>query len=89
MSQALSIKDIEKLPPKEAIEILDTYLKTNPKDEEAYILRGMNQWKLNNTKAAIDDYLSALEINPESRAKTLLDYTTSILDFYSKDLLNP
>lgn len=73
----------------EAIEALDKLLGEDPDNEEAYILRGQKHWNLNHRKDAINDYLSAIQLNPESRAKMLLQYSNSILDFYSKDLLNP
>lgn len=89
-----SFDEIKKLPPEEAITILDQIIE-NPTSlpssqyEEAFVVRGMKYWGLNKRKEAIDDYLAALKINPESRAKTLLDFANSILDFYNKDLLNP
>lgn len=82
-------EELKKLPPEEAISILNAYLENNPENEQAYILRGQKHWVLNHRREAINDYLKAVEINPESRAKTLLDYANSILAFYNKDLLNP
>lgn len=77
------------MTPQEAIPVLDEYLAIHPQDDEALTLRGMKKWSVNRRGEAINDYLSALKINPESRAKTALEYANSILDFYSKDLLNP
>lgn len=89
MAENLSLEDIKKLPPREAIEALDAFLKDNPGNDEAITLRGQKHWSLNHRREAINDYLAAIKINPESRAKLLLDYAHTILDFYSKDLLNP
>lgn len=85
----LNIEDLILLPPKEAIVQLSIYIETHPQDEEGFVERGRKHWALNHRKEAINDYLHALEINPQSRARMLLDYAYSILDFYNKDLLNP
>lgn len=85
----ISLEEIKKLPPEEAITILDEYLKKNPKDEEALTIRGLRHWALNHRQLAINDYLAALEINPGSKAKMALQYANSILDYYNKDLYNP
>lgn len=81
--------EINEMPPVEAISKLDLYLSLHPEDDEAYTLRGQKYWNLNKRKEAIKDYLFAIRINPESRAKILLEYANSILNFYNKDLLNP
>ena len=85
----MRIEEIEKLPPKEAIEILTDLLEKDPKNEDALVLRGQKYWSLNLRKEAMGDYLAALKLNPESKAKMLLAYAESILSFYHKDLLNP
>lgn len=77
------------MPPEEAISVLERYIREFPGDEEALVVRGQKYWILGRRKEAINDYLAALAINPKSKAKMLLDYSNSILDFYSKDLLNP
>ena len=73
----------------EAIEALDSFLERNPGNDEALTLRGRIHWSLNHRKEAINDYLAALKLNPESKAGMLLEYANSILDYYNKDLLNP
>lgn len=84
-----NLEDIKRLPPEEAIKELDAYLETHQEDEEAYTLRGMRHWGLNHRKAAIEDYLAAIRLNPDSKARMMLEYANSILGFYNKDLLNP
>ena len=84
-----SLEDINKLDALEAIPLLDNYLIHNPNDDEALTIRGLKHWSLNHRKEAINDYLQALKINPESRAKMALQFANSILDYYNKDLLNP
>lgn len=77
------------LPPSEAIPLLDEYLKSHPDDEEALIQRGQKHWSLNHRREAINDYLAAIAINPDSKARLLLEYANTILSYYNKDLLNP
>ena len=88
-SESLSLEDIKKLPPQEAITCLDKFIKIFPDKEEAYLIRGMKHWNLNHRREAINDYLKAINLNPDSKAKALLQYANSILDYYNKDLLNP
>ena len=83
------IDDIKKLPPQEAITILTGILEDSPDDSEALTLRGECHWALNHRRDAINDYLASIRIKPDGRAKLLLEYANSILDFYHKDLLNP
>ena len=88
-SAGLSLEEIKKLPHEEAIAALTCVLERNPGNDEALAMRGQLHWTMNHRREAINDYLAAITINPESRAKMLLEYAYSILDFYSKDLLNP
>lgn len=83
------ISEIKKLPPGEAIAILDKIITQEPTNEGALIIRGLKHWSIGNRREAINDYLAALQLNPQSEAKSLLQYSNSILDFYNKDLLNP
>ena len=86
---SLSLENIKSLPPLEAIIELDVYISNHPDDDEALTLRGLRHWALNHRQLAINDYLAALKINPESRAGMALKMANSILDYYNKDLLNP
>ena len=83
------LETVKLLPPSEAIPILNDYLKCHPEDDEAHTIRGLKYLSLNQRKEAINDYLTALQINPESRDKMALQFANSILDYYNKDLLNP
>lgn len=72
----------------EAISLLDNYIKENPKDDEAYYLLG-NAWrKKGNNRLALNNYLEAIHINPESPAQKAHDMLMDILDFYYKDMYN-
>ena len=82
-------ESIKNLSPQDAILFLDEYISEHPDSDEALTLRGLKHWSLNHRQLAINDYLAAIRLNPESKAKTALQYANSILDFYNKDLLNP
>lgn len=87
--QQLNFEQIKSLPAAEAVEKLSELISQNPDFEEAYIQRGLKYWSMGQRREAINDYLAALKINPDSKAKMALDYANSILDYYNKDLLNP
>ena len=84
-----SLEVIKTLPPKEAIIILDKFISLYPENDEALTLRGLRHWALNHRREAINDYLAAIEINPDSKAKMALRMANEVLDYYNKDLLNP
>ncbi len=73
----------------EAIEVLSRYIATHPEDDEALTLRGMKYWGAGKRSQSLNDYLAAIKINPESRAKQALQAATEILDYRNKDLYNP
>lgn len=73
----------------EAIALLTEYIDANPRDDEALTMRGMKHWSRGDRAAAINDYLAAIDINPDSRAVMALKATNEILDYYNKDLYNP
>ncbi len=73
----------------ESVEILTEYLTAHPEDDEALMVRGMKYWGAGKRSLAINDYLAAIAINPESRARQALDAANSILDYRNTDLYNP
>ncbi|MDE5673825.1 MAG: tetratricopeptide repeat protein [Muribaculaceae bacterium] len=75
--------------PSEALPLLDEYIREHEHDDEAYTLRGMKYWAMGMRANAINDYLSAIRINPDSKARLALLSANAILDYYNKDLLNP
>lgn len=87
------LKDkIKGLPGEEAVGVLTDFIDANPEAEgldEAYTMRGMKYWGMQKRSAAINDYLAAIRLNPESRAVQALKATNDILDYYNKDLYNP
>lgn len=73
----------------ESIAWLNDYIAENPGNCDALTLRGMRYWSLGNRSEAINNYLAALKIDPECKAKQALKATNDILDYYNKDLYNP
>ncbi len=73
----------------EAIRRLDSFLQEHPDSDEAFYLRGNAYRKLGNFQQALNNYLSAIDLNPESPAKQAHDMLMDILDFYDKQLYNP
>ena len=57
-------------------------------DDELFYLLG-NAWrKKGNWQMAMNNYLEAININPDSPAKQALDIANEILAFYNKDMYN-
>lgn len=84
-----TLEEIKGMLPAEAIPRLDLFISSHPDNEEALTIRGMKYWALGKRSLAIKDYLAAIAINPDSKAKMALEQANAILDFYNKDLLNP
>ncbi len=85
----MTLDDIRTFSAAEAIPALDEYIAKAPSDEEAYTLRGLRHWALGHRSKAINDYLKAISINPDSKAVQALASANEILNFYNKDLYNP
>ncbi|MFG6381592.1 MAG: tetratricopeptide repeat protein [Muribaculum sp.] len=73
----------------EAIVSIDNLIASGDISAEAYYQRGRLHWQAGHRRAAINDYHSALELDPESPAGEALRLTMSIMEFYNKDLYNP
>jgi len=72
-----------------AIRLLDEHIATFPDSDEAYFLRGNAYRKEANYREALNNYLSAMELKPDSPARQAHDMLMEILEFYHKDLYNP
>ncbi|MCQ2238768.1 MAG: tetratricopeptide repeat protein [Bacteroidaceae bacterium] len=72
-----------------AIQFLELSIKesNNPKDDLYYLL-GNAYRKKGNWQYAINNYLEAIAINPNSPAKQAYEMAMSILNFYNKDMYN-
>ena len=73
----------------EAIAELDAFRNAGGSmDDELFYLLG-NAWrKKGNWQMAMNNYLEAVHLNPESPAQQALDIANEILDFYNKDMYN-
>lgn len=73
----------------EAIVLLDSWQKGGgAMDDTLFYLLG-NAWrKKGNWQMAMNNYLEAIHLNPESPAQQALDIANEILDFYNKDMYN-
>lgn len=75
--------------PAEAVEKLNGYIESHPECEEAYMMRGLKYWSLGDRASSIRDYLTAIRLNPQSRANEALKAANEILDYRNNDLYNP
>ena len=73
----------------EAIAELERFRSAGGKmDDTLFYLLG-NAWrKKGNWQMAMNNYLEAVALNPESPAQQALDIANEILDFYNKDMYN-
>ena len=73
----------------EAISLLDSWQKGGGSmDDTLFYLLG-NAWRMKgNWQMAMNNYLEAIHLNPESPAQQALDIANEILDFYNKDMYN-
>lgn len=72
----------------EVIAILDKMLDDNPHDDSLLYIRGNAKRKKGDWAGAINDYLAAKTINPNSPAVEAADMLNCILEFRNKDLYN-
>jgi Cytochrome c biogenesis factor len=73
----------------EAISLLNEYISQHPNSDHAYLLRGDAYRKDSNFREALNNYLMAMELNPDSPARQSHNMLMSIMAFYNKDLYNP
>ena len=73
----------------QAIEELNNFISTHPDcDDEPYYILG-NAWrKQGNWQFALNNYLEAIDRNPESPAVEAKRMVMDILEFYNKDMFN-
>ncbi len=71
-----------------AIEELNKFIQDNDSCDEAWYLRGNAYRKKGDFRQALNNYLKAMELNPESPAREAHDMLIRILDFYNKDMFN-
>ena len=73
----------------EAIKLLQAFISSSeiPSDK-AYYLLGNAYRKKGDWQGAINNYLEAMAINPDSPARNAYAIANDILDFYNKDMYN-
>ncbi len=72
-----------------AIEQLTAYIQSDTThDDEPYYLLGNAYRKQGNWQMALNNYLEAMERNPESPATNAHRMVMDILNFYNKDMYN-
>lgn len=72
----------------EAIHLLNKHLAEQPSDDQAWYLRGKAYYKKGETRLALNDYLEAIALNPESPAQQAYNMVMRILNFYNKEMYN-
>ncbi len=72
----------------EAIDQLTAHLKEHPESDEAYYLLGNVYRKKGDNRLALNNYLEAINLNPDSPAKKAYDMLMDILNFYYKEMYN-
>lgn len=73
----------------EAIRRLDEYITKYPDEDEAWFLRGNAYRKEENFQQALNNYLKAIELNPDSPAVQAHNMLIKILNYYNKETYNP
>ena len=71
-----------------ALSLLNAHLANHPEDDQAWFLKGNAYRKLGETRLALNSYLEAIAINPDSPAQSAYNMMIRILDFYNKDMYN-
>ncbi len=89
----ISIEDINRLIEENKLEQalvhLEERLACDLRDDAAYYLKGSLFWKQGDWKKAIENFLKAVEINPESPARQAYEMVMEIINFSNPDLYNP
>jgi tetratricopeptide (TPR) repeat protein len=72
----------------EIIRRLDVLIAEQPQDDRLYYLRGNAYRKRGDWQMALNNYLEAIELNPDSPAVHARQMAMDILNFYNKDMFN-
>ncbi|MDR1201610.1 MAG: tetratricopeptide repeat protein [Tannerellaceae bacterium] len=73
----------------EAIHLLDIHITEYPADDNAWYLRGNAYRKKANFQQALNNYLEAMALNPNSPAAQAHVMLMQILDYNNNDVYNP
>ncbi|MCD7932895.1 MAG: tetratricopeptide repeat protein [Tannerellaceae bacterium] len=72
----------------EASRILNAAIEKDPRCAEYYYLLGNVYRKQSDFRRSLNNYLKAIELDPESPAQEAYKMTMDILNFYNKDMFN-
>lgn len=72
--------------PRSAASMLSALIAGSPNDDELYYLRGCAYAKLAAWQGAMESFMQAVALNPQSPAAEALNMVQGILDFYNKDI---
>jgi cytochrome c-type biogenesis protein CcmH/NrfG len=72
----------------EAIAMLSDFIAENPASDEAFFLLGNVYRKQENWEMALNNYRTAMDLNPDSPARYAYNMVMDILAFYNKDMFN-
>lgn len=87
----LAKEHLDKGKVDEAIELLNELIESSTPPcnaDELYYLRGNAYRKLGNWQQALNNYLEAINLNPQSPAVHAREMIMNILEFYNKDMYN-
>ena len=89
----MTAQELEKILYEEgadrAIAEAKNYISSHTEDLDfAYYILGNAYRKLGDWQGAINNYLEAMAINPDSPAKQAYEMANDILDFFNKDMYN-
>ena len=71
-----------------AIHLLDELIADNKHLDEAFFLRGNAYRKKGDFQRALNNYLMAMELDPDGPARKAHDMLMDIMNFYNKDMYN-
>ena len=88
----LTVEDIQKCldneNAQEAIDVSLRILEEDKTNDRVYYLLGNAYRKMGDWQNAINNYLQAMELNPESPARQAYEMANDILNFFNKDMYN-
>lgn len=73
----------------DAIQLLNDAIATDNQNDSLYFMRGKLFWKQGDRTGAMNDYASAVKLNPDSPAAIALEQAHAVAQFFNPDLLNP
>mgnify|MGYP000815850314 CR=1 FL=1 len=82
-------ESLKEKTPEEQLELTGAMLEADPDSAPVHIARGKALWRLGRRGEAMSEYSIADRLAPDGEARTLIDHSNAIMDFFNPDLLNP